>query len=318
MIIKSFIILSILFNSLGLESTAKKFDEAIVRDRAGAQKVVEASSQTMELPDILPMPQPKSNAAKGVANARQYLLGDMDTGKILLKTEHKKEVPIASTTKIMTAVVALENYELNNIVTVSNTAATQIGADAFLLTGEQITVESLLNCLLIKSGNDSAYALAEHMNDSGETGTKKFVDKMNQRAKELGMQNTHYNDPAGLDTTGYSSAYDLFIVTKFALKNEKFREIVGKDHFAAKNVDGSIWHDLKNSNRLVAQYNYPGAIGVKTGYMPEAGHILVGAAERNNHTLIAVIINTYADTASASADEARRLLDWGFSNIVWN
>lgn len=318
MIIKSLIAASIIFNFIGLSSLADKFDRAVVKDWAGGGRVVSASSiEEIALPEIVPMPRIKTNAPKASANARHYLLADLETGKILAKNAHKDEVPIASTTKIMTATVALENYELDNVVTISEKAAYQIGADSYLRVGEQITVENLLNCLLIKSGNDAAYALAEHMNETGEFGIDKFVDKMNGKAKELGMENSEYHDPAGLDVTGHSSAYDLFLITRAALKYDKFREIIKKEHFAAHNIDSTIWHSLDQSNRLVADYHYPGAIGVKTGYMPEAGHCLVGAAIRNGHTLVSIVLSTYADTPSASADESKRLLDWGFSNIVW-
>lgn len=318
MIIKSFLILSIIFNSIGLHDTAKKFDDAVVRDlTSGSKKIVEASNFSITLPDILPMPEVKSGAIKATANARHYVLADLDTGKILVKNDQNAKVPIASTTKIMTAVVALENYSPDDIATISSNATTQIGADANLVVGEKITIDQLLHCLLIKSGNDSAYAIAEHMNKAGETGIQKFIDKMNEKAKELGMQNTEYHDPAGLDVTGYSSANDLFIITRYALKKELFATIVKEPQYSAKSVDSKTWHALDNSNRLVNQYQYPGAIGVKTGYMPEAGHCLVGAAQRGGHSLIAVVLNTYADTPSASADEAKRLLDWGFANIVW-
>lgn len=317
MIIKSFLILSILFNSIGLHDTAKKFDEAIARDISGSKKVVEASDFSIVLPDIMPLPVIRPMASKATANARQYILVDLDSGVVLAKNDAEARVPIASTTKIMSAIVALENYKLEEVATISAEAAAQIGAEVFLKTGERISIESLLNCMLIKSGNDSAYAIAEHMNQEGQTGTSEFVKKMNEKAKDLGMKNTEYQDPAGLDTTGYSSAYDLYVATRYALSFPKFREIVAKDRLAVKNVDGTIWHELKNSNRLVAEYDYPGAIGIKTGYMPEAGHVLVGGATRNGHTLISIVINTYADTAPASADESKRLLDWGFSNVNW-
>lgn len=317
MIIKSFLILSILFNSIGLHDAAKKFDDAAIRDMSGSRKVVEASNFSIPLPDILPLPVIRPMATKATANARHFILADPDSGVILAKYDSDAKVPIASTTKIMSAIIALENYQLDEVAIISEEATTQIGADVFLRPNEKITIENLLNCMLIKSGNDSAYAIAEQMNKDNEVGIEKFVKKMNEKAKELGMDNTDYRDPAGLDVTGFSSARDLYLATKYALKFPKFREIVGKETFAAKNVDGTIWHELKNSNRLVAEYHYPGAIGVKTGYMPEAGHVLVGAAERNGHTLISIVINTYADTPSASADEAKRLLDWGFANVSW-
>lgn len=300
-----------------MHGMADKFDNAVTREWSGTRKEVVASDYSITLPDILPMPQVKPGATKATANARHYILADLDSGKVLAQKDQNAKVPIASTTKIMTAVVALENYELDDVVTISSTAAYQIGADTFLRPGEKITVENLLNCLLIKSGNDAAYALAENMNEPGEVGIEKFVAAMNVKAKELSMKNSEYHDPAGLDVTGYASTYDLFLVTKHALSFDKFREIVKKDHEAVTNVDGTIWHQLDQSNRLVADYKYPGAIGVKTGYMPEAGHCLVGAATRDGHTLVAIDLNTYLDTPSASADEAKRLLDWGFANVKW-
>lgn len=317
MLIKSFLILSILFNSIGLHSTADKLDQAVVREWSGSKKVVEASNVSFALPDILPLPEVKPMAIKATANARHFILVDGLTGKVLAGNDQNAKVPIASTTKIMTAVVALENYELDEVATISATSANQIGADANLVIGEKITIEQLLNCLLIKSGNDSAYAIAEQMNKAGESGVESFVMKMNKKAKELGMKNTEYHDPAGLDVTGYSSANDLAIITRYALKKEPFAAIVKKVQYSAKSVDGKTWHALDNSNRLVNQYQYPGAIGVKTGYMPESGHCLVGAAKRDGHTLISIVLNTYADTPSASADESKRLLDWGFANVSW-
>lgn len=316
MIIKSLIIASIFCDLIGLNGLSDKFDSAIVRDRQGAKKIAVASDQNMELPPILPRARIKNSISPSI-NARHYILIDAETGEALIKENASDKVPIASTTKVMTALVALESYKLDDIVTVSEKAAYQIGADAFLLVGEKITVEELLHCLLIKSGNDSAYAIAEHMNIEGENGTKKFVQKMNEKAKELDMNDTEYHDPAGLDTTGYSSAKDLAIVTKKAMENQTFREIVKLPGYSARSADGETWHKLDNSNRLVNQYRYPGALGVKTGYMPEAGHCLVGAAKRDGHTFIAVVLNTFADTPSASADETRKLLDWGFNNVYW-
>ena len=309
MIIKSLILLSILFNVIGMDQVSDKIDQSIVRQDMGGGHIVSASDSIINsLPEILPRPKINSNAIKPAIYSKNYLLADPDSGIVFLKQEHKSRVPIASTTKIMTAIVVLENYELDDIATISSTAANQIGADAFLMTGEKITIESLLNCLLIKSGNDSAYARAEHMNQDGEIGIE---------AAELGMRDTNYRDPAGLNTTGYSSAFDLYLATKYALKNPVFKEIVNKDKEVVTSIDKRYYHELNNSNRLVNEYQYPGAIGVKTGYMPEAGHCLVGATDRNGKKLISVILNTYADTPSASADESRKILDWGYANINW-
>ena len=317
MIAKTLFLMAILLETVGLHSFADKFNDAIIRDQSGSEKVVQAEDYSFALPNIIDRPKVRPNSERPIIYAKYYLLADLNSSEVFIKNDYKTEVPIASTTKIMTAAVVLDNYDLDDVVTVSAEAAYQIGADTYLRVGEKISVESLLNCLLIKSGNDSAYALAEHMNQPDETGIAKFVQKMNEKALELGMKNTHYEDPAGLDVNGYSSAYDLFILTKYALQKEVFGDIVKKDKESVKNIDGTIWHQLDQSNRLVGEYKYPGAIGVKTGYMPEAGHCLVGAAERNGHTLIAIVLATSADTPSASADESKKLLDWGFRSVEW-
>lgn len=314
---KLLIIFSIFLNTFGLSNQAANIDKSLVNDLAGARDQVIASDFDLTLPAILNYPIVDDNALKAQAYAKNYILIDGDTGATLVSKNADDSVPIASTTKIMTAVIVLENYQLDDIVTVSADAANQIGASANFRIGEKLTVLNLLKCVLIKSANGAADALAENMNDSDESGYAKFVDKMNEKATELGMKNTKYQDPAGLDVTGYSSAHDLAIITRYALKNETFADIVTTKTESVKDITGNIWHLLENSNRLVKEWEYPGAIGVKTGYMPEAGHCLVGAAKRNNHTLITVVLNTFADTPSASAEEARKLLDWGFANVSW-
>lgn len=317
MIIKSLIILSILCNSIGLHGLSNKFDDAVVRDRAGEKKIVVASDENkIGLPDILPRPKIKLDALKASANALEYLLIDSDSGKVLAANGKNTKVPIASTTKIMSAVVALENYKLTDVATISSDAVNQVPSVAYLRVGEQINIDNLLNCMLITSGNDAAYAIAEHMNSGEDTGITKFVAKMNEKAKELGMDNTRYEDPAGLSAEGYSTAYDLYIITKYALRNPIFSQIVRRDSYVAKNTDSTIFHSVKQSNRLISE-NYLGAIGVKTGFTPEAGHCLVGAATRDGHTLISIVLNTFSTTPDASAIESKRLLDWGFQNTEW-
>lgn len=317
MVEKPLIILSIIFSFFHCSSLADHYDEAIAKIENGNSSKVMASNEIFSLgyPEITKTPRVKPFSDKPVINARHFLIGDKESGKILFREAASEQVPIASTTKIMTAVVALENYKLDDTMTVSSTASSQIGADVFLRTGEQITFEQLLYCMLLKSGNDSAYAIAEHM--SGGSDVTPFVQLMNKKAAELGMENTHYKDPAGLDVTGYSSAEDLFKITQYALNNKVFRRITSTAKYTAHNLDGSIAHPLDNSNRLVNGYDYMGAIGVKTGYMPEAGHCLVAAVEREGHIIISVVLNTYADTATASADESRKIQDWAWANIEW-
>lgn len=318
MIIKSLIVFSIIFNAIGLQGMSQKLDDAVVRDQSSVKKVVEASTTfEVPLPEIMARPKIEFGAPKAVANAKEYILVDSDTGTVLAGAGKNVRVPIASTTKIMSAVVALENYKLDDVITVSSKATSQVPSVAYLRTGEEMTVENMLYCMLIPSGNDAAYAIAEQMNDPQDQGISKFIDKMNEKAAMLGMKDTHYEDPSGLSAEGYSSVYDLFLITRYAFKNPVFRKIVSESAWTAKNINNNIYHALKQSNRLITD-NYPGAIGVKTGFTPEAGHCLVGAATRDGHTLISIVINTFSTSPSASADESRRLLDWGFANVAWH
>ncbi|MEI7792090.1 MAG: serine hydrolase [Candidatus Berkelbacteria bacterium] len=318
MIAKFLLILSIFFNTFGMSAKSLDLDRQILSSRAGNESIAAASFNTaIDLPEIKIPPRVKASAIEPNIYAKNYLLLDSDSNTYLAMQNENEKVPIASTTKIMTSVIALENYKLDDIVTISNKAANQVGLDYTTTTNEQITVQNLLKVMLIISSNRAAYAMAEHMNTGNETGVDKFVALMNEKAKSLGMNSTEYHDPAGLDTTGWSTASDLSIITKYAMKLPLFAEIVRTPQTTVSSVSGRISHDLKNSNRLVSEWNYSGILGVKTGYMPEASHCLVAAAKRDGHTLIAIILYTLNDTASASAEEARKLLDWGWQNVSW-
>lgn len=311
--IKLLIILSLITNLFGLNISSNvinsRISSVIKADASDTRPIYNSA-----LPSIYPLPLKVNQKANPQIYAKNYVLVDEASNEILASQNEDAQVPIASTTKITSAMVVLENYDLNQVVTVSAKAASQIGSDTNLIAGEKITVRNLMYCMLIMSGNDSAYALAENY----PGGVDKFVEAMNAKAASLGMKNSHYLDPAGLSTTAYSSAYDLSIITRYALKNKIFAGIVATPEITVDNTAGTRHHDLKNSNRLVNDYAYPGALGVKTGYIPEAGHCLVGAAQRNGHRLIAVVLNTNSDLVTASATEARKLLDYGFNNFQFN
>lgn len=221
------------------------------------------------------------------------------------------QVPIASITKIMTAVVALENYKLDDVIEIKpdNTKVTPSVMN--LTSGEKITVRNLLYGLLLQSGNDAALALA-----SGKMPMDKFINLMNQKALELGLGKTKFKDPAGLDDQGHSSAIDVAILFSYALKNPEIQKIISTPEIEVASVDQSVLHQLKNSNRLTTgEIPLDGIVGGKTGYTPDAGHTLVCAASRNGQTLISVVLKTYSNAASASAEETRKLLTWGFESF---
>lgn len=263
--------------------------------------------------DILPRPYLATKNKNPGVSAYSIVLMDAPTKVVLYEKDSRKRIPIASTTKIMTGIIVLENYNLDETITISKTAAATIGSDIQLRTNEKMTVGNLLKALLVQSGNDAAIALSEKI------GTEEFIKKMNEKAKELGMKDTLYKDPAGLDDTGYSTPYDLAILSSYALQNEKFSQIVQTKETDIVSADGKLAHKLESSNRLLFENKiyYPFAIGVKTGFTPAAGHCLVSAAQKDNHLLIGVILNTYKNTVEASAIESRKLLSWGFDNFEW-
>jgi len=285
----------------------------------GVVKGSRTDSIDLVLPEIksiqtVGIPTRKKDSENIKINAKNYILIHEESNYPLVEKDSHVRVPIASTTKIMTAIVALENYKLDDAVNVSQNAALQIGSDAYLKSNEKLTVKSLLYALLINSGNDAAMALAEHM--SG--GKDEFVKKMNDKVKYLSLNDTEFKDPAGLDDSAYSSAFDLAIITLYALRNPDFKEIIKTQEYTIVSLDGKLAHSLKTSNRLIkpdSPLYMQSAIGVKTGFTPDAGHCLVSAANKNGESLVGVVLNTLESTNDASAKESNKLLNWGYKSF---
>lgn len=286
------------------------------------QTVLGLTSSVPSLGNIKPVqpPKRKENTADPRIPAKSIILLDGQTSYPLYTQNASAPVPIASTTKIMTSLIVLENYDLNKVVTVSRQAAYIPGSKMNLRPNEKITVGDLLWGLLMVSGNDAAYALAEQIPGANPGDFKQFTDKMNEKASSLGLLDTKFKDPAGLDDTGLSSAHDLAFLTAYALKNKTFIEIVSTGEKTIASQDGLVQHQLKNSNRLVVNSEalyYQPAIGVKTGFTEAAGHCLVAAAKQNDHLLISVVLNTNNTSKEESARLSRILLDWGFNSYTW-
>ena len=222
---------------------------------------------------------------------------DADTGEILWSRHPDNPGLIASTTKIMTAWLVCRAGEPERIVTVPAAAVGVEGSSLYLKAGERLTRRELLLGTMLQSGNDAALALA--IDTAGSEAA--FVARMNEAARALGLQNTHYANPHGLDSEGnYSTARDLALLTAAALEEPSFRQIAATRCAA---VTGD--RVLTNHNKLLWQV--PGCIGVKTGYTKAAGRLLVSAAERTGRTLICVTVNDPRDWRDHAA-----LLDWGF------
>ena len=237
-------------------------------------------------------------SAAPAVSAQSALLMDAATGRVLFEHNGDRRSLIASTTKIMTGLLVAEDCALDAEVAVPKEALLTEGSSMYLKQGEILTVEALLYGLMLHSGNDAAIALAMYHSGSVEA----FVQKMNQKAEELSLQDTHFENPHGLDAEGhYSTAYDLAKLTAFALENPVFYEVVSTRTITAAG------RTLTNHNRLLRQYD--GCIGVKTGYTRAAGRILVSAAERQGRRLICVTIHAPHDWKDHTA-----LLDYGFGH----
>ncbi len=235
-------------------------------------------------------------------NAMAAVVVEESTGRILYDKNALAKRSIASTTKIMTALVALENANVDDEVVVSKRAAGIGGSTIGLRQGEKYKLRELLYALMLNSANDAAIAIAEHVGGSVEG----FAVMMNKRAASLGAVNSNFVTPHGLDRENqYSTAYDVALITIEALKHPLFCEMVST---VSSYIPG---HNLYNTNELLG--SYPGADGVKTGYTGKAGRCLVSTAKKNGMRLISVVLGS--PTRSARAEASRRLLDYGFENF---
>lgn len=271
------------------------------------------------------IPTINKNAINPKIAARYWALYDVESSSLIIGDNYDSQVPIASLTKIMTAIISLERSKAEEVVTIPKMAVNVNGSKILLQTDEKISIESLLQGLLINSGNDAAYSLAYFIADkikpeiTPEEKINLFIDLMNKKAVDLGLTNTQYLDPAGLDDNGKSTVRDQGILITYALRNQNITSIINKPESTIYSSDGKIEHKLENSNRLVKEeMYYMGIIGGKTGFTPISGHNLITAAKRNEHILIAIIISTYNNINTASAVEAKKLLDWGFNNLTWS
>lgn len=255
--------------------------------------------------------------------AKSYVLLDSQSTNILASKNPTATIPVASTTKMMTALVARKHFSLDEVVTVPTEILQVGGSEIHLVVNEKITVHDLLRGLLIQSGNDAAFALAFHFNGkfkgNAEADYLPFVAEMNKMALELNLPSSVYRDPAGLSDEGRSTALDLAHTARLLLKDPVLEKIVNTPNSTVSSIDGRYQHVLKNSNRLIVPTEplyMPLAGGVKTGFTPDAGHCLVSSYTVDGRTLIGVVLNTDEYTITASAKEMRKLFEWASRNVT--
>ncbi len=259
-------------------------------------------------------------------SANSVILIDTTTGKIIYEKESNTKQYPASLTKILTAIITLEECQLTDTVKVSENAVMSVPSGSsigYFQAGETVTVEQLLHALLIPSGNDAANILAEHISGSNSS----FAAKMNTKAKELGATNSNFVNPHGLhDAEHYTTANDLALIAKYAMQNETFRKIVSTTEYIMPNTSTYTGNERKyrNTNLLLfdeavapntKSYYYEYVTGIKTGYTQQAGNTLVASAKKDNMELICVLLNVKnSDENSNRYLDAKKLFTYGFNN----
>ena len=236
-------------------------------------------------------------------SASSAILMDMDSHRILYAYNINDQRSVASISKIMTALIAVESGKLDKKVTIGSEIDKSYGSGIYIKQGEVMTLRDLLYGLMLRSGNDASYSIATFV--SGDT--DKFVDKMNKKANELNLKNTVFNNPNGLDEEkgNYSTAYDMAIITSEAMNNKDFREIVKtKKYNLTTNKNTYIWY---NKNKLLKMYKY--ATGGKTGFTKKARRTLVNTASKDGMNLVVVTLNDGNDFK-----DHQNLFEYGFNN----
>lgn len=244
---------------------------------------------------------------------------DFKTGTILYSKNSDEKMYPASTTKILTAIIALEKCNLNDIVTVSNSAISAIPAgysSAYLSEGEEISVNDLITVFLVHSANDAGYILAEHISGSID----KFAKLMNEKALEIGCKNTHFTNPSGIhDENHYTTTNDLALIARYCMQNSKFRDIVSMKTCTINSTNKFGVRKYTNTNDLInpsSKYYLEECIGIKTGYTAQAKNCLISACSKNNIGLICVVLgaNQLKNGESSRYEDSINLFKYGYSN----
>lgn len=288
-----FIFIIFIFTSSFADDIPLQEEDFDIASYLRSSDYLETSSPTQQFPSI---------------NSRAYVVLDRKTNTVLVGKNEYSRKKMASTTKIMTAIVIIENYNLNETVTISKKASNTGGSRLGLKTGDKITVNDLLYGLMLRSGNDAAVALAEYASGSIEN----FAELMNKKALELNLPNTNFVTPHGLDQDEhYTTAYELALLTNYALNNKTFAKIVGSKTFAIT-INGYS-KELSNTNELLG--NFDGIYGVKTGFTNGANRCLVTACKRDDKDIICVVLG--ADTKKFRTQDSIKLLNYALNNFTY-
>src|SRR3989339_197250 len=274
----------------------------------GKQMVIEEQLKKKVLDITLPPGLKKKAADAPLIQASSALVYDLNSGVILYQKNIDTKQPIASITKLMTAIIILEENDLNEIATIKQESTQIGGVKIWLYTGEKITIANLLRGALIPSGNDAAHALAIH--NSGSINL--FVQKMNQKGQILGLKNSHFANPMGFDDPeNYSTAEDLVTLSKYALKKKFIRDTVKISHTEVISENGKIKHELSSTNKLLTDSDII-VKGLKTGNTENAGLCFIGLIQNTeNHEFVSIVLNS-----PARFTETKTLSKWIIDNYI--
>jgi D-alanyl-D-alanine carboxypeptidase (penicillin-binding protein 5/6) len=244
--------------------------------------------------------------------ARAAVLADGETGRILLSKNGDEPMAMASTTKIMTCLVALENASLSEVVEISEYAASMPDVQLNAVAGDRFRMEDLLYALMLESDNDAAVAIAEHVGGSVEG----FAEMMNQRASDMGCVQTHFVTPNGLDADGhYTTAAELAKIASEAIKNETFVQIINTASHSFSNVDGTRHYQVNNKDSFLQLMD--GAFGIKTGFTGNAGYCFVGALNRDGRIFISVVLASgWPPNKNYKWQDTVKLMNYGVDHFV--
>ena len=292
MVKKTLIIFIIFINLFCLYCYADDEDEIEENDNDVSEILIETSGKESNEP---------------ILNAKSWIVYDRNSKEIICSKNADEKRAMASTTKIMTAIVILENCNLNEIVTISKKAAGTGGSCLKIREGDKISVNDLLYGLMLRSGNDAAVALAEYLCESVES----FAELMNIKAKELGLNNTNFVTPHGLDNDNhYTTVYELACLTDYALNNEIFKKIVNT-RICNISING-VQRTISNTNELLG--NLQGVDGVKTGFTGNAGRCLVTSCTRDGNQIIVIVLG--CDTKKQRTSDSIKLIEYAFNNFT--
>lgn len=260
----------------------------------------------ISLPEFSDYPLKTTEKRVPFLTARAAMVVDVPSKVVLFDKKPNFPLHPASTTKIMTALIVLENYQLDEVFTVPN-LETIVGRNMALEKGEKMTVKNLLYGLLVQSANDAAYTLASNY----PGGIEKFIEAMNKKAITLALFKTHFVNTTGIDQANhYSTAYDLAHLAAYAMKKPLFVEMVGTQKMTISDIENKQKHKLENTNELIGKVS--GLLGVKTGWTEGAGECLIAYVEREGRKIITVLLGS-----QDRFGETEKLIDWVFENYRW-